>query len=195
MSINPETDLDLEKLFLPAWAQESSSVNRYAKFSGGDDRPDRRDDRRGRGAPREARPRREFGGPRRDDRPRGPRRDGGPDRPPRDDRRGPRRDDRREPRAPEQPLPEITATIVPDERGVDSLARQIKITGRAYPLFGIALIILQKAERYSVRFTVKKNAEGQIVQPLFVCALDDTVWLNEDEAIEHVLRKHFATFY
>lgn len=208
MSINPETDLDLEKLFLPAWAQESSSVNRYAKFAGGESRPDRQDDRRGRG-PRPPRregggqdfggPRREggrppFGGARRDDRPRGPRREGGPGRPPRDDRRGPRRDDRREQRAPE-PLPEIIAAIVPDAHGVESIARQIKMTGRAYPLFGIAQIILQKAERYAVRFAVKKNGEGQIVQPLFVCALDDTLWLSEDEAIEHVLRKHFATFY
>ncbi len=84
---------------------------------------------------------------------------------------------------------------MPDEHGVESIARQIKMTGRAYPLFGIAHIILQKAERYSVRFAVKKNAEGQNMQPLFVCALDDTLWLSEDEAIEHVLRKHFATFY
>jgi hypothetical protein len=196
MNINPETDLDLEKLFLPAWAQESSSVNRYAKFTGGEDRPDRREDRRGRG-PRP--PRRESRAPegdrrQREVRPRGPRREGGPGRRPREDRRGPRRDERREQRAPE-PLPEITATIVPDEHGVESIARQIKMTGRAYPLFRIAQIILQKPERYSVRFAVKKNGEGQIVQPLFACALDDTLWLNEDEAIEHVLRKHFATFY
>src|SRR5438270_689979 len=37
--------------------------------------------------------------------------------------------------------------------------------------------------------------EGQIAQPLFLCALDDTVWLSEEEAIRHVLDKHFATFY
>ena len=44
-------------------------------------------------------------------------------------------------------------------------------------------------------FSVKKNAEGKPVQPLFVCALDDTLWLSEDEAVAHVLKKHFATFY
>ncbi|MCU0784305.1 MAG: hypothetical protein MUF81_09725 [Verrucomicrobia bacterium] len=200
MSINPETDLDLEKLFLPAWAQETSPTNRYAKFTGqeGAPRGERRGDDRG-GPSRGAGPRREggggFGGARRDDRPRGPRREGGPGRPQRDDRGGPRRDDRREPRAPEMPLPDLNVAIVPDERGVESLARQIKMTGRAYPLFGIALLILQKPERYSVRFAVKKNAEGQPVQPLFVCALDETLWLNENEVVEHVLRKHFATFY
>ena len=36
MSTVPEMDLDLEKLFLPAWAQEAPSVNRYAYHSGGD---------------------------------------------------------------------------------------------------------------------------------------------------------------
>ena len=28
-----------------------------------------------------------------------------------------------------------------------------------------------------------------------MCALDDTLWLSEDEAVGHVLRKHFTTFY
>ncbi|MEI9865272.1 MAG: hypothetical protein WDN00_12120 [Limisphaerales bacterium] len=37
--------------------------------------------------------------------------------------------------------------FVPEERGVEQLARQIKVTGRAYPLFQIALLILDKAER------------------------------------------------
>jgi len=197
MNINPETDLDLEKLFLPAWAQESPSVNRYAKFAGGEDRPERRDERRG-GGPRP--PRREgggraFGGPKRDDRPRGPRREGGPGGPQRDARGGPRREERREPREALPPPVEVNLTVVPDERGVESLARQIKMTGRAYPLFDIARLILQKPERYAVRFSVKKNAEGRPVQPLFVCALDETLWLGEDEAIAHVLQKHFTTFY
>jgi hypothetical protein len=84
---------------------------------------------------------------------------------------------------------------VPDEKGVDSLSRQIKMTGRAYPLFDIAQMILQRPERVSVVFSVKKNAEAKVIQALFVCALDDTVWLSEDEAIAHVLKKHFATFY
>jgi hypothetical protein len=69
------------------------------------------------------------------------------------------------------------------------------MTGRAYPLYEIAWMILQRPERLSVVFNIKKNAEGKPVQPLFVCALDDTLWLSENEAIAHVLQKHFATFY
>jgi hypothetical protein len=83
----------------------------------------------------------------------------------------------------------------PEDKGVESLARQIKMTGRAYPLFDIAQMILQKPERHTVLFTTKKNAEGRPVQPLFICALDDTLWLAEDEAVAHVLKKHFTTFY
>jgi len=92
-------------------------------------------------------------------------------------------------------LPELVCTLVPDEKGVDSLTKQIRMTGRAYPLFDIARLILQKPERYSVKFAVKKNAEGKPSVPLFVCALDETIWLSEDEAVAHVLSKHFATFY
>ena len=92
-------------------------------------------------------------------------------------------------------MPEITVTFLPDENGVESLARQIKVTGRAYPLFQIAQIVLAKPERYAVQLAVKKNADGTVKQPLFACALDDTPWLSEDEAVAHVLKVHFATFY
>ena len=199
MSINPETDLDLEKLFLPAWAQGTSETNRYAKYTG-EEEP-KRDDR-GRGERRGPRPprreggeRREFGRGPRDDRSRGPRREGS--RSSRDER-APRRDERRsfpERREPPPPLPEVTVMLVPDEKGVESMARQVKMTGRAFPLFDIAFLVIQKPERYAIRFTVKKNAEGQPAQPIFLCALDDTIWLSEDEAVAHALSRHFATFY
>lgn len=78
---------------------------------------------------------------------------------------------------------------------MESLARQIKATARAYPLFDIARLILQKPERYAVTFSVKKDAEGKIIQPLFLCALDDTLWVSEGEAVAHVLNKHFGMFY
>src|SRR6185312_103718 len=210
MSTLPDNELDLEKLFLPAWAQEPSSQKQYANYQGGgEDRSDRRGDRRGGPRP----PRRDggFGGP---GGPRGPRPQG--NRPPGERRGpggpggprpeggrgrpgGPRRDfdrgERRERRETPPPMPELNVALTPDEKGVESLARQIKVTARAYPLFDIARLILQKPERYSVAFSVKKNAEGKPVQPLFLCALDDTLWTSEDEAIAHVLNKHFATFY
>ncbi len=199
MSTLPDNEFDLEKLFLPAWAQEPSG-SKYAKYEGGEERTERRGGRdRERRGPRTPRREGASGFRREDNRPRGERR--GPDRPesgrerfPRGERPDFRRSEPRERREP-LPLPEIDVSLLPDEKGVESLARQIRMTGRAYPLFDIAQMILQKPERHSVVFKVKKNAEGQVIQPLFVCALDDTLWLSEDEAIGHVLRKHFATFY
>ncbi len=213
MSTLPENELDLEKLFLPAWAQEPASAKQFANYEAREERPDRRGgDRPRRPGQRQGPPgggdRPRFGGaggqggqsgPPRGDRrgpgPGGPRREGGGPRPFNRDQRGPRRDDRRDQRAEEPlPLPEVNLAFIPDEAGVESLARQIKMTGRAYPLFDIARLILQKPERHSVTFSVKKK-DNQVIQPLFVCALDETLWLSEDAVVAHVLNKHFATFY
>ena len=228
MSTTPEVEFDLEKLFLPAWAQESPTVNRYAGHSG-EDRPQRKfDDRSGGRRPvrRDGPPRpgggpggpggfgapRPAGGPPRGDRPPGgPRRDGGPgggNRGPRPagapgqggpagdrrDSRGPRRDfgPRRET---PPPLPEINVTFIPEEKGVESLSRQIKMSGRSFPLFDIAQMILQKPERHQVRFETQNKPDGTPIQPLVLCAIDDSLWLSEEEAVTYVMEKHFGMFY
>jgi hypothetical protein len=195
MSNIADMGLDLENLFQPAWAQGKSEANRFEKFTGDEGaRPERRrgepGDRRGprreggggerRGG--EGRPQRAGGGGKFGDRPGGPRRED-------------RRDDRRERSEPPVPLPELNVAFIPEEKGVEQLARQIRMTGRAYPLFQIAQLILQKAERYSVLLTAKKKTDGTPAQEIYVCALDDTPWLSEDEAVAHVLKHHFATFY
>jgi hypothetical protein len=92
-------------------------------------------------------------------------------------------------------LPELEVTFIPEEKGVESLARQIKLSGRAYPLFEIAYLVLKKPERYHVQLTSKKKEDGTSVQPMYICALDDSLWLDENEAMHHVLDKHFGTFY
>jgi len=196
MSTVSDLDLDLDNLFQPAWTQAKTEDNRFAKFTGNEGvKPERRfNDKPGaRPSPRRDGP---AGGERRGGPPRGGSKFGGGDRKGGSFRGDDRRDDRREQRpAPSAPLPEINVTFIPDEKGVEQLARQIRITGRAYPLFQIAQLILQKAERYSVQLGVKKKTDGTVAQQLFVCALDDSPWLSEDEAVEHVLKNHFATFY
>ena len=205
MSNIPEIDLDLEKLFLPAWAQGKTEAGRFDNFTGNEGvKPERKfGDRRGGSGPR----RDAGGGAGGGDRPRSdrPRPAGGGfgggqkagDRKPsfgrRDDRRPDRRDQER--REPPVALPELNVTFIPDDKGVESLARQVKVSGRAYPLFQIAQLILQKPERYAVQLTLRKKADGAIAQPLFVCALDDSAWLSDDDAVAHILKNHFATFY
>lgn len=207
MSQQPDTELDLELQLLPAWAKQNTDTNRFANYRGdeesgggarrgrGDrsfgDRPPRRDGpgggprRDGPGGPRP-------GGPRRDG-PGGPRRDGprsGPGRGPRD------RDDRRdEPRreAP-APLPDFDVNLMPEEKGVEGLARQIKLTGRAYPIFDIAHLILKKPDRFTITYSVIKTGET-VAAPLFLCTLDETLWLSEAEVTGHLLNRHFNTFY
>lgn len=196
------TDLNLDLAFLPAWAQQSPEINRYANFEG------EREDRRG-GWGKDTRRDRPFGGqrPNRDrppvDRPRGPRPPGGDAR----GDRGPRgregrfgNEGQRGGRPPFEKRPElppigVDLNIVPEAHGVESLTKQIRMTGRAFPLFDIARLVLQKDERFSVEFRVRKPNDGTTPQPLFACVLDDTVWLNEEEAINHVLENHLATFY
>ncbi len=172
-----EADIDLEKLFLPAWAQEKPEKNPYEKYSGQEGENPRREKRRGRFS--------EHG----DGGPRFPKKGGA--------KRGFHRPERRdqEPHEPPAPLPEIAVAFLADEKGVEQIARQIKVTGRAYPLFQIAQLVFKKPERYSVRLAVKKKSDGAVAQSLYLCALDDTPWLSEDEAVAHVLKTHFATFY
>ena len=193
MSEPPETEFDLEKLFLPAWAQESPATNKYAGYSGDDRRDSRFDDRPGqrpsRGPSRPGEQR--FRG----NRPPSQGRDGGGRGGPREGRHDQgQRPEHRE-AAPPPPLPQLTVTILPDEKGLDSMARQIRMTGRAYPLFDIAQLILDKPERQQVRWDVVKDAAGKVAQPLYLCALDDSLWLSEDEAVTHLLGKNFDMFY
>ncbi len=218
MSTASEFDLNLENLFQPAWAQGKEATNRFEKFTGeegvrperrysdkpGERRAPRRDGGGGFGGGRPSggggggRPGGAGGGERRGGPPRGGgAKFGGGDRGSRPGgrfQRDDRRDDRQERPEPLAPLPEFNVAFVPDEKGVEQLARQIKMTGRAYPLFQIALLILQKGERYTVALTPKKKADGT-AQKIFVCALDDSPWLSEDEAVQHVLKNHFGTFY
>jgi hypothetical protein len=219
-----ESELDLDLHFLPAWAQQGANAKLYENFTGdeGGDRRGgggpRRDFGGGGGnrdrGPRRDRPRPEggrpgFGGGRPGfgqggGGPQGQQRPGGPGGP-RGDRReggrfgrgGPRRDQGGRPPEdrPQIKLPDLEISFIPEDKGVESLARQIKLSGRAYPLFEIAYLVLKKPERYHVQLGSKKKEDGTPVQPLFICALDDSLWLDENEAMQHVLDKHFGTFY
>ena len=193
MSNSPDSGLDLEDLelqLLPSWAKQSAGANRYAAFEGAPERgPDRRRERRGppgRPSDRQGGSRLSGEGPRRrDDRDRG--------RPSRGPGAAGGGRPGWEPKPP-APLPELGVSLIPEAKGVESLARQIRLTGRAYPVFEIAQLILRKPERYEVRFETLKKGD-QVAQQLWLCNLDDTLWLSESEAVDHVLRRHFGTFY
>ncbi len=76
-----------------------------------------------------------------------------------------------------------------------SLAKQIRLSGRAYPLFEVAGLVAQKPERYDVGLRTIHGKDGKPQAPLYVCSLDDSIWVSEAAAVKHVLTVHFETFY
>ncbi|MEM9480435.1 MAG: hypothetical protein AAGA58_12350 [Verrucomicrobiota bacterium] len=218
----PDDSLDLSGLDLaPDWVKEiKSPPTDFPSFKedrrgggGGDgprrpkgkrprrdDRGDRRSD--GRGDRRSDGPRR--GGPRKDAGPgrgRGPRRDGKGGGGPRGDRnrdRGRGRDgrggrdqrDNRKPQAP--PIEGFKVKLTPLDPGVQYLVQQIRMTGRAYPIFDLAKLLLESRERYTI--TVKRENESS--PQLFRCAADGSLWLSREEATRHLLNsKAIGEYY
>ncbi|GDY20862.1 hypothetical protein LBMAG56_22080 [Verrucomicrobiota bacterium] len=221
MSTTPESEFNLENLFLPSWAAKPADARRFEHVTGEEGHRGERGDRSDRGPRRGGggggggggfggggggggRPRGgQGGGERSGSRPAGaggrgegrggPGGGGGGG-----DRRqgeGRGRDRTEEPREPQVQLPELDVEIFPEPKGVESLVRQIKLSGRAYPMFEIAALVLQKPERYVVRFAVAKKPDGKPVQQLFVFNLDNTLWLSEADVVRYALDKHFNTFY
>ena len=202
MSEEPENDLSLDLQFLPEWAQEDSGKNKYEGHSGNDRRGQkqgvgqkrnnqrRRDDSKGRGV---GRSRGKDG--------RGDKRDNGGRKSGFREAQGGRRerDDRggkggrfQRPKAPQLGL---RVEFIPDEQGVESIAKEIKHTGRAYPLFQIALLILDRPGRYTIRLSPQKKSGENKGQRLFQCKLDGAAWLTEEQCVRHALSSHFEDFY
>lgn len=165
--------IDLSEAFAPAWAK-----------SGGSTEPPR--------MPRERREKEGDATHRRERRPEGRHRD-------RQDRRPPRRgekkgrDRREEPKEPRGPAPieGWKVQFLPDRAGVEGLAKQIKSTARAYPLFDLAHLVLDRSERYLVEF----RRTSDTAPDLFHAKTDDTLWTSEQEAIAHVLATDLDKYY
>ena len=128
-------DFDLK--FLPDWLKEPPSKNPFAHFKG--EEPEReRDHRQGR-APRATR------GPGDRHEKRAPRREHGKSvRPPQRQERAPAADS-----AP----PPVSIELLPDPAGVAAISTQIKAGYRAYPLFGLARMFLEKPERHRLKIS------------------------------------------
>jgi hypothetical protein len=170
--------IDLARSFMPSWAQDtapSKQLERLAAKHDREERPERFDRSRDQRGPRSDR------------------------RPPRggDDKRGARRPGKREDRPPERgprqpdPITGWDVQFLPDKHGVDGLAKQIKSTAKAYPLFDLAQLVLEKSERYLVEF--KKASED--APAIFQLKADGSLWLSEREALSHALATQLDKFY
>ncbi len=177
--------MDLSLSFGPAWAREEDTKERREalakRHGGGEERPRKGGKRDDLGGPR-ARPNfkrtERTGG--RDDKRGGGRRDD----------RG--RDDRRPPEPKEEPkLSGWTVKFLPDRRGVEGLAKQIKASAKAFPLFDLARLVLEKSERYVVEF----RRAGEDSQPIWQVKADGTLWTSEGEAVARALGADLEKYY
>jgi hypothetical protein len=84
--------------------------------------------------------------------------------------------------------------FLPEQRGLDEIAKQIKSEAKAYPLFELARLILQKPERYSLR-VLKLPSAAKNASKIYQCLLDEGLWLSEKELIAHVLKNYRDRYY
>lgn len=178
MNNKPETEFDLEKMFLPEWAVKPPTQAQYSDYT--------IEEEKKRGRKGELPRRRDRGGERQPaavEKGRG-------------QKVGQRREGRRRREKRDRvPLPRVKVNIILDDDTVNAIVRQIKRIGRAFPLFELARKALDYPDRQLVKFEVVKKQDGTPVQPLYLCLLDNTLWLSEAEAIDYVLDRHFSTFY
>ena len=134
------------------------------------------------------------GGPRRDfGRPSGPQGSRGP----RDaqGRPGERRPERPADQRPPAPRPEeiripLNIEFLPEAESVAALAQQIKSSHKAYPIYGLGRMFLNKPERHRVRVT--SNAPAH---PLYQVGEDGAVTTNRQTAEREAFRACKASYY
>ncbi len=168
--MNPEnqesTALPLDELNMaPAWAKAPAKSFDHHPGETRDRKRDRDFDRDG---PRRAKPQRD------DSKPPGRRNDRGRDRGAMPARPMPRP-------APPPPLT-VEVTFLPDEKALAPMIETMKQSTRAYALFDLAKLILNRAERHEIKLTRK---DGQLYRAL----LEEGVFLTQEDAVRFSLRR------
>lgn len=99
------------------------------------------------------------------------------------------------------PLGGWEARLLPDPRALDMMSRQIRGSGRAYPIFEVARLFLGGRERFLVKLAPRAHGArppeprpGQRPQPegkgpamLHRCRADGSLWVTREEALNHIL--------
>jgi hypothetical protein len=164
--------LDLSALdFRPAWAKDPASAPPLEFRESRGPRPDKRGGFK-RGKP-PGRDRKEFRGS-----------------PDRKKFHGPRQDER--PAPPPNPFPWLRIAFTATPAAVETVAQQVRHTGKTFSLFDIARILLRNPASYTIDLTsAPKQPEG----PFYVVDDDHSVWLTRELAVRHLLRKKREELY
>lgn len=170
--------------FGPAWAKEPAAAPRpFPEEPSASPQPPRErrgDERRGRP------PRQRHGKDDRHDRRGG----GGHKGRPRGDRRGPRREER--PAPPVNPFPWLRIAFTPTPPAVETVAHQIRHTGKTYSLFDIARMLLRNPASYVLELSsTSRLPEG----PFHIAKADGSVWLSREATAQHLLGARLGDFY
>lgn len=171
--------LDLSALdFGPAWAKDPGSSSPPPVSAPREPRSPRPGKRPGGGAPGKF--------------PRKPQRGQGP-RGPKDRHRtdGPRRDNRPPP-PPPNPFPWLRLAFTATEPAVETVARQIRQTGKTFSLFDLARILLRNPASYTVDLS---SAPPPPEGPFYVTPSDGGVWMTMENAVRHLLHTRLQEFY
>ena len=190
---SPDPALPLEELELtPQWVKAPSKSHvdhpgsereprREGRRPGRDPFRERDGERRprpprppGPGGQRDARPERSRSGP--------PRRDHVKDHPP-----GPAK-------PPTPPTELFDITFLPEDKGFEAMLAAMKQAPRAYALFDVAKLILNKPERHHVKLSRKPAADGTRA-PLFLVMPGENVFLRQEDAERFALRHHAALIF
>jgi hypothetical protein len=203
MNPNPVTptdlsglEMDLLKSFQPSWVKESSPADKLARLSTQADdrrreqgmRPDGDDSqyRWDRKPPKTERLHRRHP----EEHPDKLRRPGG------EKSRGPKKPLQRMPSRQDSdpserlvPLEGWEVKFQPESRGIDGLLKQIKSSAKAYAIFDLARLVLEKSPRYTIAF---RRTNGPA---FFQVVADGTLWLTESEAVTRVITAQLGSFY
>lgn len=173
--------LDLN--FVPTWARQPAGKNPYEQFGGGEHR-DRGE-------------RREWGGERRDRKPR----PGGPGQGKREGRpdlgRGPREPRPFSERRIERPVESLPLDIsfIPERNRLSALVHELRDSGRAYPLMDLASGFLANPAFYLVKIEARSPERGQEAPNLFQCKECKVLFFQKEALMAHALEKHLEKVF
>jgi hypothetical protein len=186
---NPETQttnvLPLDELQLtPEWVKAPAPSYRG---HAGNDHEERRRDRGFRDRDRGPRP----------DRPPRPKADRPRERPPRPPGEQPRvaaeaRDRTAraaQPHPPAETAALIEVAFIPEEKGFAAMLTTMRESRRAYALFDLAKLVLNKPERHQVKLTRRPAADGTRA-PLYLAVETGNVFLSQDQAMRSIFQRH-----
>lgn len=102
------------------------------------------------------------------------------------------RRDEKPPPPPPNPFPWLRIGFGVTAPAVETVAQQVRHTGKTFGLFEIARILLRNPASYTIDLSAVAPSPAE---PFFAVAADGSVWLSKAAAVQHILRTRLEEFY